>query len=89
MGVGAAVVSTDWVALVSLWEAPTGLNKAALSTIWQPNKSWSTMAPSADNIKGYFLSLIAPHAKHNLNKAVLIIGSAPGHPVNFKDHADM
>jgi hypothetical protein len=25
MGVGAAVVSADWVALVSLWEAPTNV----------------------------------------------------------------
>jgi hypothetical protein len=54
--------------------------------IWQPNKSWATMIPSADKVKGYLLSLIASHcAKHNLNKAVLITGSAPGHPVNFED----
>jgi hypothetical protein len=26
MGVGAAMVSTDWVALTSLWEAPTQLS---------------------------------------------------------------
>jgi hypothetical protein len=25
MGVGAAVVSADWVALISLWEAPTDI----------------------------------------------------------------
>jgi hypothetical protein len=57
--------------------------------IWQPNKSWATMVPSADNVKGYLLSLIAPRAKHNLSKAVLIIGSAHGHPVNFENYADM
>jgi hypothetical protein len=58
--------------------------------IWQPNKSWATMISSADNVKGYLLSLIASHcAKHNLNKAVLIIGSATGHPINFEDYADM
>jgi hypothetical protein len=65
-----------------------GLNKAALSMIWQPNKSWATMIPSADNIKGYLLSLSASRcAKYNLNKTVLITGSAPGHPVNFLDYA--
>jgi hypothetical protein len=66
------------------------VNKTALSMIWQPNKSWTTMIPSADNVKGSLLSLIASHcAKYNLNKAVLIIGSAPCHPVNFEDYADM
>jgi hypothetical protein len=35
MGVGAAVVSTDWVVLISLWEAPTlAKNTRSLPGIW-------------------------------------------------------
>jgi hypothetical protein len=41
MGVGVAVVSADWVALISLWEAPTnsylGMSKFSSSLLFKLN----------------------------------------------------
>jgi hypothetical protein len=33
MGVGAAVVSADWVALTSLWEAPTRMKLVSICSM--------------------------------------------------------